>query len=183
MKIVALREPGLEEADEGEDDIPPLSVDSESDSDEPDGVPKGTSVLQPEVADGRVEPVTHRLYRPLVELPRTPEILGLHVVRQIGREKQLHVKVRVSTGGRELVLGVLVDTAGEVSLVKTGLLPRESLRPSQRPVRLKVATGQYMSGGTREAMLILDFIHHEEFNRPDLGQPISLEGLFYEANM
>ena len=32
-------------------------------------------------------------------------------------------------------------------------------------------------------MLTLDFIHHEKLGRPDLGQPISLEGLFYEADM
>ena len=62
-----------------------------------------------------------------MELLRKPEILGLHAVRQIGREKQLHLKVRVSTGGRELVLDVLVDTGAQVSLVKTGLLPSESL--------------------------------------------------------
>ena len=116
-------------------------------------------------------------------LLRKPEILGLHVVRQVGREKQLHLKVRVTVGNVELVLDVLIDTGAQVSLVRTGLLPCESLQRSGRPVRLKVANGQYMSGGTREAMLALDFIQHKELSHPDLGCPISLEGLFYEADM
>ena len=80
------------------------------------------------------------------------------------------MKARVSTGGREQVLDVLVNTGAQISLVKTSLLPRDSVRPSQRPVRLKVANGQYMSGCTREAMLTLDFINDEELSRPDLGK-------------
>ena len=163
--------------------MPPLGPSSDSDSDEPISAPQGAPAPELEVAEGQKEPTTHRLYQPLVELLRKPDILGLHAVRQIGREKQLHLRVKVTVGGVEMVLDVLVDTGAQVSLVKAGLLPREHVRPSSRPVRLKVANGQYMSGGTREATLSLDFIKHSELRRPDLGQPISLTGLFYEADM
>ena len=82
-----------------------------------------------------------------MELPRRPEILVLHVVRLIGRQKQLHLKVTVCIGGRQLVLDLLVNMGAQVSLITTGLLPRESLPLSQRPMRLKVADEQRMSGG------------------------------------
>ena len=49
-----------------------------------------------------------------------------------------------------------------VMLIKTGLLARESVRPSQRPVKLKVANGQDMLRGITKALLILDFIHCKE---------------------
>ena len=50
---------------------------------------------------------------------------------------------------------MLVDTGAQVSLVNAGLLPPECLTTSQRPVRLKVANGQYMVGRTKEAQIVL----------------------------
>ena len=47
----------------------------------------------------------------------------------------------------------------QVSLVKAGLLPPECLTHSRKPVRLKVANGQYMVGGTREAAIGLQFVN------------------------
>ena len=81
------------------------------------------------------------------------------------------------------VFYVLVDTGAQVSLVKAGLLPPKCLTDSQRPVRLKVANGQYMVGGTREAAIGLQFVTHRELSRPDLGKEILLQGRFYEAQM
>ena len=83
----------------------------------------------------------------LVELLERPEILSLHAVRRVGRERQLHLKVRALCGEVEKVFDVLVDTGAQVSLVKAGLLPPECLTDSRKPVRLKVANGQYMVGG------------------------------------
>ena len=78
---------------------------------------------------------------------------------------------------------MLVDTGAQVSLVKAVLLPPECLTDSRRPVRLKVANGQYMVGGTREAAIGLQFVNHRELSRPDLGKEILLQGRFYEAQM
>ena len=53
--------------------------------------------------------------------------------------RQLHLKVRVRCGQEALVVDVLVDTGAHVSLVRRELFEEESLQPSRRPVRLKVA--------------------------------------------
>ena len=104
-------------------------------------------------------------------------------MRRIGRERQLHLKVRALCGEVEKVFDVLVDTGAQVSLVKAGLLPPECMTASRKPVRLKVANGQYMVGGTKEAAVGLQFVNHRELSRPDLGKEILLQGRFYEAQM
>ena len=86
-------------------------------------------------------------------------------------------------GEVERVFNVLVDTCAQVSLVKAGLLPPECLTTSRRPVRLKVANGQYMVGGMKEAEIALQFVNHRELSRPDLGKEILRKGKFYEAEM
>ena len=78
---------------------------------------------------------------------------------------------------------MLVDMGAQVSLLEAGLLPPECLTDSRKPVRLKVANGQYMVGGTREAAIGLHFVNHRELSRPDLGQEILPQGRFYEAQM
>ena len=143
----------------------------------------GSPGQQLDAADGQPEPIVHNLHQSLVELLERPEILSLHAVRRVGRERQLHLKVRALCGEVEKVFDVLVDTGGQVSLVKAGLLPPECLTDSRRPVRLKVANGQYMVGGTREAAIGLQFVNHCELSRPDLGKEILLQGRFYEAQM
>ena len=104
-------------------------------------------------------------------------------MRRVGRERQLHLKVRVLCGEVEKVFDVLVDTGAQVSLVKAGLPPPECLTDSRKPVRLKVANGQYMDGGTKETAIGLQFVNHHELSRPDLGKKILLQGRFYEAEM
>ena len=84
--------------------------------------------------------LSHDLHQSLIELLEWPEILSLHVVRRVGREQQLHLKVRALCGEVEKVFDVLVDTGAQVSLVKAGLLPPECLTDCQaeggeRPVR------------------------------------------------
>ena len=143
----------------------------------------GSPGPQLDAADGQPEPIVHDLHQSLIELLEWPEILSLHAVRRVGRERQLHLKVCALCGEVEKVLDVLVDTGAQVSLVKAGLLPPEWLTDSRRPVRLKVANGQYMVGGTREAAIGLQFVNHRELSRPDLGKEILLQGRFYEAQM
>ena len=125
----------------------------------------------------------HDLHQSLIELLEQPEILSLHAVRRVGRERQLQLKVHALCGEVEKVFDVLVDTGAQVSLVKAGLLPPECLTDSRKPVRLKGANGQYMVGGTREAAIGLQFVNHCELSCPDLGKEILLQGGFYEAQM
>ena len=143
----------------------------------------GSPGPQLDAADGQPEPIVHDLHQSLVELLERPEILSLHAVRRVGRERQLHLKVRALCGEVEKVFDVLVDTGAQVSLVKAGLLPPECLTDSRKPVRLKVANGQYMVGGTKEAVIGLQFVNHRELSRPDLGKEILLHGRFYEPEM
>ena len=143
----------------------------------------GSPGPQLDAADGQPELIVHDLHQSLVELLERPEILSLHAVRRVGRERQLHLKVRALCGEVEKVFDVLVDTGAQVSLVKAGLLPPECLTDSRKPVRLKVANGQYMVGGTKEAAIVLQFVNHRELSRPDLGKEILLHGRFYEAEM
>ena len=144
---------------------------------------EGSPGPQQDAADGQPEPIVHDLHHSLIELLERPETLSLHAVRRVGRERQLHLKVRALCGEVEKVFDVLVDTGAQVSLVKAGLPPPECLIDSRKPVRLKVANGQYMVGGTREAAIGLQFVNHRELSRPDLGKEISLQGRFYEAQM
>ena len=143
----------------------------------------GSPGPQLDAADGQPEPIVHDLHQSLVELLERPEILSLHAVRRVGHERQLHLKVRALCGEVEKVFDVLVDTGAQVSLVKAGLLPPECLTDSRKPVRLKVANGQYMVGGTKEAAIGLQLVNHRELSRPDLGKEILLQGRFYQAEM
>ena len=143
----------------------------------------GSPGPQLDAADGLSEPNTHDLHQSLIELLERPENLSLHAVRQVGRELQLHLKIRALCREVERVFNVLVDTGAQVSLVKAGLLPPECLTASWRPIRLKSANGQYMVGGTKEAEIELQFVNHRELSHPDLGKEILLKGKFYEALM
>ena len=143
----------------------------------------GSPGPQLDAADGQPEPIVHDLHQSLIGLLERPEILSLHAVRRVGPERQLHLKVRALCGEVEKVCDVLVDTGAQVSLIKADLLPPECLTDSRKPVRLKVANGQYMVGGTREGASGLQFVNHRELSRPDLGKEILLQGRFYEAEM
>ena len=88
-------------------------------------------------------------------------MLELHAVRVVriphGNEGQLHLKVRVMCGRKEGIADVLVDTRAQVSLVRNGLFPDTCLKSIARPVRLKVAKGEIVGGGAREAKLRWNF--------------------------
>ena len=116
-----------------------------------------------------------------------PDVLELHAVRVVhtpqSDERQLHLKVRVRCRQEELVVDVLVDTGAQVSLVRRGLFKEESLQPSRRPVRLKVANGETMGGGTHEGTISMEFWEHERLNRPGLAKRSTLSGNFYVAGI
>ena len=54
-------------------------------------------------------------------------------------------------------LHVLLDSGAHVNLVRRGLLDPPHVRTNSQPVRLKVANGTPMIGGTEEANLSLQF--------------------------
>ena len=137
--------------------------------------------------DGQDQPRIYTIRDHTLEVLMHPDVLELHAVRVIhtpqGDERQLHLKVRVRCGQEELVVVVLVDTGAQVSLVRRGLFKEESLQPSCRPVRLKVANGEIMGGGTHEATVSMQFRGHERLNRPDLAKRSTLFGNFYVADI
>ena len=115
---------------------------------------------QLDAADGLSQPITHDVHQSRIELLERPEILSLHAVRRVGRERRLHLKIRALCGEVERVFHVQVDRGAQVSLVKAGLLAPECLTTNRSPVRLKVPNGRYMVGGTKGAEIALQFVNH-----------------------
>ena len=149
------------------------------------GKKKGATTESP--VDGQDQPRIYTIRDHTLEVLMHPDVLELHAVRVVhtpqGDERQLHLKVRVRCRQEELVVDVLVDTGAQVSLVRRGLFKEESLQPSRRPVRLKVANGEIMGGGTHEATISMEFWEHERLNRPDLAKRSTLSGNFYVADI
>ena len=101
--------------------------------------------------DGQDQPKIYEIRDHTLEVLMHPSVLELHAVRVVctphGDERQLHLKVWVMCGRKEVIADVLVDTGAQVSLVRNGLFPDTCLKSSARPVRLKVANGGSMGGG------------------------------------
>ena len=137
--------------------------------------------------DGQDQPKIYTIHDHTLEVLMHPDVLEVHAVRvdhtPHGDERQLHLKVRVRCRQEELVVDALVDTGADVSLVRRGLFKEESLQPSREPVRLKVAIGEIMGGGTHEATISMEFWEHERLNRPDLAKRSTLAGNFYVADI
>ena len=89
---------------------------------------RGSTGTQLGAADGPIEPIYHNLHESLIELFERPEILSLHAVRQLGPERQLHLKIPALCVEAERVFNVLVDTGSRVSLVKAACF-RQSVLP------------------------------------------------------
>ena len=96
-------------------------------------------------------------------------ILKLHVIRQVGKHRQLHLRVPgVSSAGEERIFHIRWDTGVRVSLVRRGLLTSGSPRRSAATVTLRVANGEIMEGRLDEAQISLEFVRHGQLSRPDL---------------
>ena len=149
------------------------------------GKKEGATTESP--VEGQDQPKIYTIRDNTLEVLMHPDVLELHAMRVVhtphGEERQLHLKVRVRCGQEELVVDVLVDTGAQVSLVRRGLFKEESLQPSRLPVRLKVANGEIMGGGTHEATISMEFCKHERLNRPDLAKRSTLSGNFYVADI
>ena len=149
------------------------------------GKKEGATTESP--VDGQDQPRIYTIRDHTLEVLMHPDVLELHAVRVVhtlhGDERQLQLKVRVRCGQEELGVDVLVDTGAQVSLVRRGLFKEESLQPSRRPVRLKVANGEIMGGGTHEATINMEFWEPERLNRPNLAKRSTLSGNFYVADI
>ena len=149
------------------------------------GKKEGATTESP--VDGQDQPRIYTIRDHTLEVLMHPDVLELHAVRVVhtpqGDERQSHLKVRVRCGQEELVVNALVDTGAQVSLVRRGLFKEESLQPSRRPVRLKVANGEIMGGGTHEATIRIEFWEGERLNRPDWARRSTLCGNFYVADI
>ena len=137
--------------------------------------------------DGHEQPKVYTIRDHTLEVLMHPSVLELHAVKIVhtpqGDERQLHLKVRVRCGKKEVIADVLVDTGAKVSLVRKGLFSEELPKPSRRPVRLKVANGEIMGGGTHEATIGMEFREHDHLNRPDLWKRIVPSGNLYAADI
>ena len=137
--------------------------------------------------DGHDQPKIYTIRDHTLEVLMHPSVLELHAVRVVhtphGDKRQLHLKVRVRCGKKDVMADVLVDTGAQVRLVRKGHISEEFLKPSQRPVRWKVANGEIISGGTHEATIGMEFLEHDRLNPPDLSKRIILSGNFYAADI
>ena len=104
--------------------------------------------------DGHDQPKIYTVWDDTLEVWMQPSVPELHAVRVVhtphGDERQLHLKVRVRGGKKEVVADVFMDTGAQVSLVWKESFLEEFLKPSRRPVCLKVANGKIMGQGTHE---------------------------------
>ena len=122
--------------------------------------------------DAQDQPKIYTIRDHTLEVLMHPDVLELHASRVVHTpqrdERQLHLKVHVRCGQEELVVDVLVDTGAQVS---------------RRPVRLKVAIGEILGGGTHEATISMESWEHERLNRPDLAKRSTLSGNIYVADI
>ena len=91
----------------------------------------------------QVNTVTSRFFSPKIAEPSSD---SEH------RHIRLRIPVTLSlSNGWSKEISAFIDTGSEVSLIKRGLLPDDSMRPAGRPLQLVTASGQVMRGGAREA--------------------------------
>ena len=137
--------------------------------------------------DGQDKPKIYEIRDHTLEVLMQPSVAELHAVRVVrtphGDERQLHLKMRVMCGRKEVIADVLLDTGGQVGLVRNGLCLGTYLNSSDQPVRFKVANGGIMAEGSSEAELGLEFWEHDRLDRPDQAKFLMLHGKFYEADL
>ena len=121
--------------------------------------------------DRHDQPKIYTIRDHTLEVLMHPTVLELHAVRGVrtphGDERQSHLKVPLRCGKKEVIAYVLWDTGAQVSLVWKELFSDEFPKPSQTPVRLKVANGKIMGGVTHEGTIGMELWKHDRLDRPD----------------
>ena len=139
--------------------------------------------------DGQDQPKIYEIRDQMLEVLIGTSVLEPHVVRVVrtphGDERQLHLKLRVMCGLKEVIADclVLVDTGAQVSFVQNGLFPDTCLKSIDRPVCLKFANHGIMPVGACEADLGLEFWEHDRLDRRDTAKRLMLHGKFFEADL
>ena len=82
-----------------------------------------------------------------------------------------------------MIADVLVDTGAQLRLVPKGLFSEKFLKPSRRPVRLKVVDGEIIGGCTHEATISMGFAEHDCLKRRDLSKRNVLCGICYAVDI
>ena len=126
--------------------------------------------------DGHDQPKTYTIRDHTLEVLMQPSVLELHAVRLVHTphrdKRQLHLKMRVRCGKKDVIADVLVDTGAQVSLGRKGLFWEKLLKSSRGPVRLKVANGEILGGRNHEATIGMEVWEPDRLNRPDLSKRI-----------
>ena len=78
---------------------------------------------------------------------------------------------------------VLLDSGAQVNVVRRALLDPSLLHNSSPPVRLKVANGTPMIGGTQEANLSLHFWRSHSPQVDSSATPAEFCHVFYQADI
>ena len=112
----------------------------------------GSPGPQLDAADGQPEPIVHDLHQSLVELLERPEILSLHAVRRVGRERQLHLKVRALCGEGEKVFDVSTSQLGQGWPTSTRVSDRQSETCQAEGGERPVHGGRHEGSGHRAAV-------------------------------
>ena len=91
----------------------------------------GSPGPQLDAADGLLGPITRNLHQSLIELLERPQILSLHTVGRVHRERQFPMKIRALCEEVERVFNMLVDT-GARSVLSSLAYFRQSVLPQVR---------------------------------------------------
>ena len=86
------------------------------------------------------------------------QVLDVLEVREVDNRvhMRLRVKCHLPDGGTH-ICETLAYTGAQVSLCRPGLLPFHLVEPPHSPMRLRVANGGVLRGGTTEVLLGMEF--------------------------
>ena len=104
------------------------------------------------------------------------------VVQKIGDHCQLLMHLPNTTpGGWKAKLKVLLDTGGEVSIIRRDVIPLSAFYPAKHPLTFTTANGGALQGGKRCVTLKVAF--HKRKNGVVLPETIVKEAEFYEGDI
>ena len=92
--------------------------------------------------------------KPYQHRPQVPFQIGLMENREGGH--QLLLTMHIIIGKEDRVVKALIDTGAQVSIIRHGLLPESVFKQAKKPLMLKTANGEALSGGQRVANLQLE---------------------------
>ena len=97
-------------------------------------------------------------------------------------EWQLVLLLKVELeGGEKRNLKVLVDTGGEINLIRAGLIPRKFIRPAREIYDMHTVNGKLLKGGKTTVSTKLYFT--QEVEGEIKGEELVYEATFWEADI